>query len=55
MWSTSRWYAGLILFTIYLGPLVDIIRKHGLPFHLYADDSQLYIIFKSMMSEILLC
>ena len=37
---------GPILFTVYTLPLGDIIRKHGLTFHLYADDSQKYAIFK---------
>ena len=37
---------GPILFTVYTTPLASIIRKHGLDFHLYADDTQLYIAFK---------
>ena len=37
---------GPILFTIYTTPLGRIIRNHGLTFHLYADDTHLYIAFK---------
>ena len=37
---------GPILFTLYTSPLGNIIKKHGLNYHFYADDSQLYVAFK---------
>ena len=37
---------GPVLFTVYTTPLVRIIQRHGLTYHLYADDTQLYMAFK---------
>ena len=37
---------GPILFSIYTTPIGDIIRRHQLNFHLYADDTQLYANFE---------
>ena len=40
-----------ILYLLYTSPLGDIVRRHGLSFHFYADDSQLYLSFKSTEPE----
>ena len=37
---------GPILYLLYAATLAEIIRSHGLVYHFYADDTQLYISFK---------
>ena len=38
---------GPFLFSIYVSPITDIIAAHGVQFHQYADDTQLYIAIQS--------
>ncbi len=38
---------GPLLFNVYMCPLWEIIRNHTVSFHLYADDTQLYLPLKA--------
>ena len=37
---------GPLLYLLYTSPVADIIRRHNLNFHFYADDSHLFLSFK---------
>ncbi len=37
----------IILCSIYMLPLGKLIRNHELEYHIYADDTQIYITFRS--------
>ena len=43
---------GPILFLLHTSPLGDIMRHHKVNFHLYADDTQLYLTFKSSTADL---
>jgi len=43
---------GPILLLLYTSPLGDIMSHHNVDFHLYANDTQLYLTFKSSSADL---
>ena len=43
---------GPILYLLYTAPRAEIIRSHGLVYHFYADDTQLYICYWMDVNEL---
>ena len=44
---------GPLLYVLYTSSVADIIKKHNLLYHLYADDTQLYVSFKLGSDDLL--
>ena len=42
---------GPLLYVLYTSPVADIIKSHDLQYHFYADDTQLYITFKTDFAD----
>ena len=44
---------GPLLYVLYTSPVADIVKRHNLMYHLYVDDTQLYVSFKLGSDDLL--
>ena len=42
-----------LLYVLYTSPVADIIKRHNVTYHLYADYTQLYVSFKLGSDDLL--
>ena len=42
-----------LYYVLYMSPVADIIKRHNLTYHFYADDTQLYVSFKLGSDDLL--
>ena len=46
---------GPVLYLLHTAPLAEVIETHGLDYHMYADDNQLYFSFKTQEVDLAKC
>ena len=51
--SFERSILGPLLYVLYTSPVADIIKSHNLMYHLFADNTQLYVSFKLGSGDLL--
>ena len=54
LWYASSYILGLVEYSIYTFPVGNIIRRHHIQYHMYADDTQLYVAFDLSSKNLLL-
>ena len=43
---------GPVLFTLYTLPLADLLKERGVEYHLYADNTQIYMYFNEIVAAL---
>ena len=43
---------GPLLYCVYTRPIGDIVTRHGLQYHCYADDTQIYTLYVTVEKDV---